>query len=263
MKDWKDPDQAELEKRMCDDINKMPEEVQPRFKALQVLYNQIDQFSEEEQIAQRQLELKYEKLYQEVYRKRAALLAGDKEAVDQALLDKFDQRSEILKEFGDVEIEHVEVREIQNVPFGVPSFWQKAMCANKSLAPEVYEKDRPILAYLQDIVLDQHEDDYGFDLTFKFEKNAYFNQTELKKSFAMKQPNSCEKAVGTEIQWKDASCDVTKTKKKKGKGKKKTTVTVKCDSFFNFFTTTEEVEVDDKDDDADEDEAQDDPNEQL
>ena len=51
----------------------------------------------------------------------------------------------------------------------------------------------------------------------------------------MKEQNSCEKTVGTEIQWKDASCDVTKTKKKKGKGKKKVNVVVKCDSFFNFF----------------------------
>ena len=132
------------------------------------------------------------------------------------------------------------------------------MLANKSLAGEVFEKDRPILAYLQDIVLDQHENDYGFDLTFKFEKNDYFKQTELKKSFEMKQPNSCEKAVGTEIQWKDASCDVTKTKKKKGKGKKKTQVVVKCDSFFNFFNTTEEVEIDDNDDSDDE--AKEDPN---
>ena len=177
MKDWKDPDQAELEKRMCEDINKMPEEVQDRFKAIYVGYGQVDQISEEEQIAQRQLELKYEKLYQEVYQKRAALLRGDKAAVDDALIAKFDERAEILAdpEFGTVDVQHVEVREIQNVPNGVPSFWQKAMCANKSLSHEVYEKDRPILAYLQDIVLDQHEDDYGFDLTFKFEKNAYFN----------------------------------------------------------------------------------------
>ena len=64
MKDWKDPDQAELEKRMCEDINKMPAEVQDRFKAIYVGYNLVDQISEEEQIAQRQLELKYEKLYQ-------------------------------------------------------------------------------------------------------------------------------------------------------------------------------------------------------
>jgi len=134
------------------------------------------------------------------------------------------------------------------------------MCNNKSINPEIFEKDRPILSYLQDICLEQHTEDYGFDLIFKFEKNAYFNQTELKKSFQMKEQNSCEKSVGTEIQWKDASCDVTKTKKKKGKGKKKVNVVVKCDSFFNFFGTNEKTDDDkeedeDQDDEADEDEG--------
>jgi len=183
------------------------------------------------------------------------------------LIAIFDSRVEILKdpEFGDVDVAHLESKEIQNIKFGVPGFWNKAMLANKSISSEIHEKDRPILSYLQDIVLTQHENDYGFDLIFKFEKNAYFNCTELKKSFEMKQPNSVEKAVGCDIPWKDASCDVTKTKKKKGKGKKKTTVTVKCESFFNFFETTEEVEKedDDKDDEDDEEDENDDPNSQL
>jgi len=113
------------------------------------------------------------------------------------------------------------------------------------------------------VKLDLHDNDYGFDLTFIFEKNSYFNQTELKKSFFCKHPQSCEKAVGTEIQWKDASCDVTKTKKKKGKGKKKVNVVVKCDSFFNFFNTVEEdTSAADKDSD-DENEDADDPNSDL
>jgi len=135
------------------------------------------------------------------------------------------------------------------------------MCNNKAISPEIHEKDRPILGYLQDIELKQHTEDYGFDLIFKFEKNAYFNQTELKKSFEMKEQNSCEKAVGTEIQWKDASCDVTKTKKKKGKGKKKTTVVVKCESFFNFFGTSEKQDEEKEEDEGEEDEV--DEDEQL
>lgn len=67
----------------------------------------------------------------------------------------------------------------------------------------------------------------------------------------MKEQNSCEKTVGTEIQWKDASCDVTKTKKKKGKGKKKVNVVVKCDSFFNFFNSPAKPEDDEKEEDDD------------
>jgi hypothetical protein len=180
----KDETQAELDARIYKDINAMPAEVADRFKAIAVSYDGVDRLTEEEQLEHRALELKYEKLYSAVYEKRAALLRGDKDAVDQALIDKFDERAAIFKDeesFPPVDVDHVEVKDIQNIPFGVPSFWLKAMCNNKQIGPEVFEKDRPILSYLQDIELKQHEEDYGFDLVFKFEKNAYFNQTELKK----------------------------------------------------------------------------------
>lgn len=60
----------------------MPTEVKDRFKALAVSYDGVDRLTEEEQIAHRQLELKYEKLYADVYQKRAALLRGDKDAIN-------------------------------------------------------------------------------------------------------------------------------------------------------------------------------------
>ena len=68
---FRDPDQAELEYKMCKDINAMPEEVKDRFKALKVLYDQVNDMDEEEEKEYRALEIKYEKLYQGVYAKRA------------------------------------------------------------------------------------------------------------------------------------------------------------------------------------------------
>ena len=56
---------------MCKDINSMPDEVKDRFKALKVLYDQVNDMDEEEEKEYRLLELKYEKLYQEIYAKRA------------------------------------------------------------------------------------------------------------------------------------------------------------------------------------------------
>ena len=73
------------------------------------------------------------------------------------------------------------MKDIQNTKSGVSGFWLKAMCGIKDVSPHIYEKDRPILGYLQDITLDLHEQDFGYDLTFHFEKNAYFAQTQLKK----------------------------------------------------------------------------------
>lgn len=55
-------------------INSMDSAVQDRFKALKVVYDAINQAQDEEEQAQRLVEVKYEKLYQQVYQKRAQLI---------------------------------------------------------------------------------------------------------------------------------------------------------------------------------------------
>lgn len=74
MEDLKDPEQAELEHKMMTAINSMDSAVQDRFKALKVVYDAINQAQDEEEQAQRLVEVKYEKLYQQVYQKRAQLI---------------------------------------------------------------------------------------------------------------------------------------------------------------------------------------------
>lgn len=73
---FRDPEQAELELKMHRDIGKMPEEVQQRFKALKVLYDQVNDLDDEEEKEYRKIELKYEHLYQAIYKKRAETIAG-------------------------------------------------------------------------------------------------------------------------------------------------------------------------------------------
>lgn len=262
--DLKDPDTVEMELKLSKDINAMPDEVKDRFKAIKVLYDQVNDLNDEEEREHRLLEIKYEKLYQEVYKKRAALLIGDNSAVDADLIKLFDQRREILTDskYPEVEVAVCDVKDIQNTAYGVSGFWLKAMCANNHISSAIHEKDRPILGYLQDITLDQHENGYGFDLTFHFEKNSYFKETQLKKSFVMCKQNVIEKCIGTEITWMPG-CDVTKTKKKKGKGKKKVNVTVKCESFFNFFETVATEKKPEKAPTGDSDEEPDEEAEQM
>lgn len=88
--DLKDPDTVEMELKLSKDINAMPDEVKDRFKAIKVLYDQVNDLNDEEEREHRLLEIKYEKLYQEVYKKRAALLIGDNSAVDTDLIKLFD-----------------------------------------------------------------------------------------------------------------------------------------------------------------------------
>ncbi len=241
----KDPEQAELELKMSKDILAMPEGVQPRFKALMTLYDQVNRIDEAEDVEYRQLELKYEKMYQTVYAKRLALISGDKGAIEEELVAAFDARREELMGYpkaAEVEVGPCDVKEIQNTPYGVSGFWLKAMLANKETSAAIFEKDRSILGYLSDVSLELHEEGFGYTLSFHFEKNSYFKETVLRKAFKMSQQNIIESCEGTEISWLPG-CDVTKAKKKKGKGKNKKTVTVKCDSFFNFF---ESIDVSDK-----------------
>lgn len=136
------------------------------------------------------------------------------------------------------------MKEIQNTPKGVPGFWLRAILNHPGISRLVQEKDRPILMYLQDVTCKLHQDGYGFDIVFTFEKNEYFTNTELTKTFKMTKQNIIEKCEGTQIQWKEGKNVTEKKVKKKSKNKKtnqsKTvTKTVEQESFFNFFKTVE------------------------
>ena len=144
-----------------------------------------------------------------------------------------------------LEVPMCDVKDIQNTTKGVSGFFLRAMLAHSNLQHEITEKDRSVLAYLEDVKLELHEKGFGFNLIFVFEGNSYFAGTELTKQFVMARPNVVEKCLGTNIAWAQG-CDPTKEKKKKkvkSKGKAKTvTTTVRAESFFNFFETVEAAE---------------------
>ena len=177
------------------------------------------------------------------------------------------------EKYAELEVPICDVKDIQNTAKGVSGFWLRAMLGNVSIANTIVEKDRAILQYLIDVQLELHEKGQGYTLKFIFEKNSYFDGTELTKTFHMSKPNVIEKCVGVEIRWTPGS-DPTKEKKKKkvkkaGGGKKTVTKEVKCDSFFNFFETIELKEKDKKskpgkkEDDSEEDIDEDDVGEKM
>lgn len=67
-----------------------------------------------------------------------------------------------------------------------------------------------------------HDTGYGFDLLFEFEKNDYFNNSILKKSYVMSRQNVIERCEGTTIEWKEGKNITEKKVKKKNKKGKKT-----------------------------------------
>jgi nucleosome assembly protein 1-like 1 len=116
-------------------------------------------------------------------------------------LAEYETRAKELddEDYKKVEVNPIDVKDIQNTPLGVPAFWLKAMINQPAIGRLVEEKDRPILMHLQDVSCDLHTVGYGFDLTFTFEKNDYFTNDVLKKSFVMTKQNIIEKCEGTEI----------------------------------------------------------------
>ncbi|CAN1334923.1 Nucleosome assembly protein 1;2 [Linum perenne] len=122
------------------------------------------------------------------------------------------------------------VNEEEKSESGVPKFWLTAMKNNKDLANQITARDEGALVYLKDIkcsrIVDEvNQNPKGFRLDFYFDKrNPYFENSVLSKTYEMvyefpdyKEP-LIEKAIGSEINWKN--------------GKEKS---VDCDSFFDFF----------------------------
>jgi hypothetical protein len=92
----------------------MPEGVKDRFKAIKVLYDQCGDLDEEEEKCYRALEVKYEKLYAEIYEQRALLVKGDID-VEAHYLDKYEYRAENLKQdakYADVDVMPADVKSI-------------------------------------------------------------------------------------------------------------------------------------------------------
>ena len=215
-------------------INEMDNELKDRFKALKAIADDLRQMDDESDKLIRDLEVEFENKYKEIYRQRDELING-KTDVNMQLVQEFDKRAEEMKDedYAKLEVVPCDVKSIKNCPKGVSDFWMKAMI-NHSLGNMITEKDRPILGYLQNIELDLHSHDEGYDLIFTFQENSYFKGTVIKKSLNMTHKGILESTTSTKIEWKDACNPTIKKVKKKKKGKK-VNVEVKCDSFFNFF----------------------------
>jgi nucleosome assembly protein 1-like 1 len=200
------------------------------------------EIDEQEEKLYRELELKYDKLYQEVYEQRKQLLQGATQPSEE-LLKQYEDRAKELDDddFKQVEADAIDVKDIQNTPLGVYGFWFRVMLNDGIVGRLIQEKDRPILMHLTDVQCILHEKGFGYDLIFAFEKNDYFTNETLKKSFVMSKQNIIDKCEGTTINWKDGKNVTEKKVKKKSKkkGAKAVTKTVEQESFFNFFKTIE------------------------
>jgi len=203
----------------------------------------------------RELERKYQKLYDPVFDKRASIVSGGYEPNDEeAHVEKTEEDEGVKKreaQPGDADIK------------GIPEFWLTVLQNNNFVAGSIFEHDEEALSFLRDIRYSELEgEDEGFTLTFHFAENPYFSNNTLSKTYHMEQDEllgelQYDHATGTKIEWKAGkNLTVKQTKKKtKAKGKKPArvvTVEEPCDSFFSFFSpvqlpASEEEELSEED----------------
>ena len=103
-------------------------------------------------------------------------------------------------------------------PAGIPEFWLTALRNHIGLSEIITERDAAALKHLLDIRITYLEKDAekpGFKLSFVFSPNDYFENDVLEKTYVYQEEVGYsgdfvyDRAIGTEIRWKDDK-DLTK-----------------------------------------------------
>jgi len=224
-----------------------------------------------------QLERKYHEKFSELYKKRESIVNGkyepkEEECVHSGDEDEVDEESsEMNKSNGDVQMNEDGEAMIRlpsafpdDAP-GVPEFWLTVLKSAAHTDALIEPHDEEVLKHCTDVILKYEEEKtiemadsgeeattIGFSLQFHFEKNDYFTNEMLTKTYRLRVKPDVEgllayegpeivMCTGCEIGWKSSENNMTtKTIKKKQKNKKTgqtrtTTSVIPQDSFFNFF----------------------------
>ncbi|CAE6440106.1 unnamed protein product [Rhizoctonia solani] len=218
-----------------------------------------------------ELEKKYLHKFTPIFERRKAILLGASEptpeemAAGEAVSEKDDPEGAAVAKEEREEAEKNLSAEDKAI-IGIPDFWLTALRNHDGLADLITEKDEAALKYLTDIRLVYLSDATpGFKLLFDFAPNPYFENETLEKSYHYQDELGdtgdyiYDRAVGTEIKWKEEK-DLTKAveiKKQRNKTTNRTRLIRRSHSvpsFFNFFSppaqpTPEQIENGEVDED--------------
>ena len=218
-----------------------------------------------------QLDLKYQKLYDENNARRRKIYLGEYEPTDlecEWAANDDDEDEDGSKKLGDLKL-----GDKKEPVKGIPDFWLTVFQnANDSVLHGTVEQiDEPILKHLEDVTVALGDTNTGFSLNFHFSENEFFSNPVLSKEYHLQNDYDKDdpleydgpevmKAIGCAIDWKpgkNPGVKIIKQKiKPKGKGKggvKFVTKEEKRDTFFNFFKPPNVNALDMKKGDDDED----------
>lgn len=231
----KEKEKAEEDKEILEAIKKATSHsLIQKLVYLNKLNEDKEELTEKEyNVEQKTLKNKYAVQYQAIYQEINGIVTG---------LSTYSISAEEKKGY-----QILEDSETACLPNNSPieDYWTKVIINAKYF--DMNENDKKALKHLKNVVMIPKENSQDFSVEFTFEKNDYFEQLILTKSYTFNKDGSVKSAVGTEITWASQDTNPTVKKKqvkvKKGKSVTKKTSYEKVESFFNFFNDKEKDDV--------------------
>nr|XP_011470844.1 PREDICTED: nucleosome assembly protein 1;2-like isoform X2 [Fragaria vesca subsp. vesca] len=191
-------------------LNNLSQDVQKRVDLLIKIQKDHDGLKAQFYRERAELEANYRKAYTNMYNKRYGIVNG---LVEAEKLTKQDSR--VVNQEVDAEK-------------GVPNFWRHALVNHDLLDTEISISEGEALKYLTDIKWLRKENFKGFILEFCFDKNPFFKNSVLTKTYQFLDQDETllHKATGIEIEWYPGNC-----------------LTIESESFFHFFNP---IQIDEK-----------------
>ncbi|ESK93400.1 nucleosome assembly protein [Moniliophthora roreri MCA 2997] len=221
-------------------IESLPVEVKRSIEALkgvQVKQNELHNQYKRECL---DLEQKYLELARPLYERRHAIITGAAEPTAEEI-EEGEKQS--LKD----DEEYTPLPKDISGPSEIPEFWLTALRNHVGISDLITDRDAGALKHLNDVRLSYLDKGKpGFKIDFRFTPNEYFENEVLTKTYTFQDELGYtgdfiyERAIGTEIKWKEDK-DLTKEfeiKKQRNKNTNRTRLVRKArptESFFNFF----------------------------
>ncbi|KEP55075.1 putative nucleosome assembly protein Nap1 [Rhizoctonia solani 123E] len=249
-------------------VENLPPSVKRRVEGLKGVQDKQTELEAQLKREMFDLEKKYLALHAPLYERRRAILVGEAEPTDEEIKageaitaqdkedEDEDEDDELVQSLAKLSTKKqkdetetkTETEEPETPTKGVPQFWLTALRNHIELQQLITERDEEALGHLFDVRLTYIEEPaLGYQITFVFEENPFFENTELHKTYYYQKELGYgseymyARAEGTKIKWKEDK-DLTKTveiKKQRNKNTNRTRLvrrTQAVPSFFDFFS---------------------------
>ncbi|OCB86124.1 NAP-domain-containing protein [Sanghuangporus baumii] len=250
-------------------IEGLPVEAKRSLAALHAVQSKYEDLQKEMKRELWEMEKKYFERVKPLYERRANIISGSAAPT----LEEIEAGEKQAKE-DDEDYEPLPKVEGKPESAPIPDFWPTVLRRHPGVQELLSIRDLDALKFLKDVQLsylggasgnEGRENRMGFKLSFFFSPNEYFENELLEKTYVYKPDIDWagdyvyERAIGTEIRWKEDK-DLTKEVQTKTQRSKKTNrtrmvkKTVDAESFFNFFSppqppSDEAIENEEIDDD--------------